>query len=76
MLPIIGHSFIPPDRDCGNIEREIKKMPTTISPDEYNTVINQHSTVFEMGNVKATSTTTTIPIKTHRVITSWVHKTK
>lgn len=34
VFPITGHSFLPPDRVFGNIEREIKKLEEIIKPEE------------------------------------------
>ncbi|CAG9838697.1 unnamed protein product [Diabrotica balteata] len=32
VFPVTGHSFIPPDRVFGNIEKEIKKQENIVSP--------------------------------------------
>lgn len=44
IFPIVGHSFMPPDRVFGLIEREIKKNTTICEPQEYYSIIQQHST--------------------------------
>lgn len=35
VYPIVGHSFIPPDRVIGKIERDLKKKSTITEPNEY-----------------------------------------
>lgn len=49
MFPVTGHSFIPPDRVFGNIEKKIKCCETIIDPDEYRTIISEHGTVINLG---------------------------
>ncbi|KAJ8879798.1 hypothetical protein PR048_020406, partial [Dryococelus australis] len=40
-FPVVGHSFIPPDRVFGKIERALKKMPEIVDPIEYESVISK-----------------------------------
>ncbi|KAG5885490.1 hypothetical protein JTB14_017213 [Gonioctena quinquepunctata] len=44
-----GHSFMPPDRVFGLIEREIKKNTCICEPREYHRIIEQHSTLRVLG---------------------------
>lgn len=34
VFPVTGHSFLPPDRVFGNVERGIKKLEEIIKPEE------------------------------------------
>lgn len=50
IFPIVGHSFIPPDRVFGKIEKELKKIEAIIRPEEYITgVFSHHATVYRLG---------------------------
>lgn len=51
VFPIPGHSFIPPDRVFGLIEKEIKCMENIISPQEYMDIYKNHGTVIHFDNV-------------------------
>jgi hypothetical protein len=42
VFPIAGHSFIPPDRVFGNIEKEVTRMEVIIDPKEYTNIIGNH----------------------------------
>lgn len=43
VFPVTGHSFMPPDRVFGNIDKNIRKIEIITSPEEYIDVISQHS---------------------------------
>lgn len=49
IFPITGHSFIPPDRVFGNIEKKLRGHENIINPDQYRKIINEHGIVLEMG---------------------------
>lgn len=49
IFPVAGHSYIPPDRIFGRIERLVRKKDTIISPDEYLDIYSQVGTVLKMG---------------------------
>lgn len=49
VFPVVGHSFIPPDRVFGRIEKEIKKMDTIIQTEDYFSVFNRYGTVTQLG---------------------------
>lgn len=48
-FPIVGHSFIPPDRVFGLIEKEIKKIPVIVESSHYDAIICKHATVRKIG---------------------------
>lgn len=50
VFPITGHSFIPPDRVFGGIEKQllVRKMPVIINPNDYIDIFNQHATVIKL----------------------------
>lgn len=52
VFPIPGHSFIPPDRVFGLVEKEIKRMETILKPEEYVEVFEKYGTVMLLNNVK------------------------
>lgn len=52
VFPIPGHSFIPPDRVFGLVEKEIKRMETILKPVEYIEVFKKYGTVVLLNNVK------------------------
>lgn len=35
IFPVVGHSYLPPDRVFGNIEKVVRKRNTLVTPDEY-----------------------------------------
>ncbi|CAH1969755.1 unnamed protein product [Acanthoscelides obtectus] len=49
IFPIVGHSFIPPDRIFGLIEKDIKKMPVIVEISDYDDLIRKHSTIRKIG---------------------------
>lgn len=49
MYPVVGHSFIPPDRVFGRIEKEIKKRENIVNPNEYIEMFSNVGTVFHLG---------------------------
>ncbi|CAG4957539.1 unnamed protein product [Colias eurytheme] len=51
VFPITGHSFMPPDRVFGNIEKQIRKLEVITSPEEYIAVISEHSTVTQLRDI-------------------------
>lgn len=51
IFPIPGHSFIPPDRVFGLIEKEIKHMENIVQPEEYIEVYKNYGTVILFDNV-------------------------
>lgn len=49
IFPIVGHSFIPPDRVFGLIEKDIKQKPVIVEPTEYEKIIGKYGTVRKLG---------------------------
>lgn len=49
VFPMTGHSFIPPDRVFGNVEKEIKRCEVIVSPQEYIDIIGNFATVKKLG---------------------------
>lgn len=47
-FPVAGHSYLPPDRVFGLIERDLKKIETIIQPKEYYNVFQKHGTVLKI----------------------------
>ena len=44
-FPVRGHSYMPPDRVFGRIEKQLRKTETIVSPTEYYNVFSQHGQV-------------------------------
>lgn len=51
VFPITGHSFMPPDRVFGNIEKKIRKKEVIVKPEEYIDFISEHATVTSLSNI-------------------------
>lgn len=47
--PMVGHSFLPPDRIFGRIEKVLRSKVTITSPSEYNEVFEDHRIVLQLG---------------------------
>lgn len=50
VFPMTGHSFLPPDRLFGNVEKDIRKSEVIISPEEYVNKIGRFATVKRLGD--------------------------
>ncbi|XP_068084852.1 uncharacterized protein [Anabrus simplex] len=48
-FPITGHSFLPPDRVFGVIEKSIRKKEVIYKPSEYIDIISEHAKVVKVG---------------------------
>nr|CAH7751691.1 unnamed protein product [Callosobruchus chinensis] len=48
IFPIVGHSFMPPDRVFGLFERHIKKKEVITNPEEYVKIIEQNAKVLKL----------------------------
>lgn len=51
IFPITGHSYMPPDRVFGNIEKKIRKEEVIISPSQYINFVTEHATVTKLHNI-------------------------
>lgn len=50
IFPIVGHSFLPPDRVFGLIERELKNQTIIIKKgQEYENIIKKYSKIMQLG---------------------------
>lgn len=49
IFPIVGHSYIPPDRVFGRIEKVIRKNDTIIRPEDYCEILKDFGNVIEHG---------------------------
>lgn len=49
VFPVRGHSFIPPDRVFGHIERDIRKKEVILEPEEYINIFSRYATVLKVG---------------------------
>ncbi|CAH2089032.1 unnamed protein product [Euphydryas editha] len=49
IFPIVGHSFIPPDRVFAQLEKEIRKREIIANPDEYYNIIKDFGQVITLG---------------------------
>lgn len=49
VFPVVGHSYIPPDRLFGQIEKVIKRKPEITSPEQYVEIIRNWGSVYKLG---------------------------
>ncbi|XP_060801330.1 uncharacterized protein LOC106139404 isoform X1 [Amyelois transitella] len=49
VFPMVGHSFLPPDRIFAKIEKETKKQSIICNPQDYVNVFKKHATVYHLG---------------------------
>lgn len=52
IFPFTGHSFMPPDRVFGNIEKTLKKKEVIIRPEDYIAIIATNATVTKMTEIQ------------------------
>lgn len=50
IFPIVGHSFLPPDRVFGNIERETRPLEVIVEPLTYFNIFKKYGTVLRLGS--------------------------
>lgn len=50
IFPVTGHSYMPPDRVFGVIEKDLKKKDTIIQPQEYLDIFSQHGAVIKLSS--------------------------
>lgn len=48
IFPIRGHSYMPPDRVFGRIEKDLRKQEKIVSPEEYYTTFEKYCTVKDL----------------------------
>lgn len=49
MYPVVGHSFLPPDRVFGLIEKETRKLEVIADPNDYREIFSNYSSVVNVG---------------------------
>lgn len=49
LFPVVGHSFLPPDRVFGMNEKAIRKKEVIFTPSEYVNIFKEHATVIELS---------------------------
>lgn len=50
LFPMVGHSFLPPDRVFGFIERDLKKLEVIVRPEEFVDIFKNYGTVEQLGS--------------------------
>uniref|UniRef100_A0A1B6D3Y0 Uncharacterized protein n=1 Tax=Clastoptera arizonana TaxID=38151 RepID=A0A1B6D3Y0_9HEMI len=50
IFPIVGHSFISPNRVFAQIEKDVKKNSTLLTDQDYITIFRKHATVIRLGD--------------------------
>lgn len=50
IFPVVGHSFLPPDRVFAQIEKSIKAKESLVSPAEYNEIYKKFGTIVQVGS--------------------------
>lgn len=50
MFPVVGHSFLPPDRVFGRIEKVIRKRETISNPEEYSAIFKDFGSNKKLGS--------------------------
>lgn len=50
IFPVVGHSFLPPDRVFAQIEKTVKTKESLVSPAEYNEIYDQFGTIVQVGS--------------------------
>lgn len=51
LFPMVGHSFLPPDRVFARIEKTIRKKEVIVNPADYLQIFAEHGTVIPMSNL-------------------------
>lgn len=49
IFPVVGHSFMPPDRIFGNIEKVVRKRDTIVEPKEYFDIFYEFGSVINIA---------------------------
>lgn len=49
-FPVRGHSFLPPDRVFGQIEKKLRKIPVIKTPASYQEIFEEHGKVYVYGD--------------------------
>lgn len=70
-FPVVGHSFIPPDRVFGILEREFKSSSVILNPHEYEKFMLKHCTVIHLGEECQVHDWKKMIEATHKTTTNW-----
>lgn len=49
IYPVVGHSYIPPDRVFAQIEKKVREKEEIIHPDEYREIFKDFGTLIQLG---------------------------
>lgn len=49
-FPVVGHSFLPPDRVFGRIEKKVRRRNVIVDPAEYIELFEEEGTVIRLGS--------------------------
>nr|CAI5842818.1 unnamed protein product [Callosobruchus analis] len=49
IFPVTGHSFLPADRVSALIKKDVKKLYTTVVPEEYYSIFRKYGTLKKLG---------------------------
>lgn len=49
IFPVVGHSFLPPDRVFAKIEKELRKIEVVTDPQKYVKILKSHGTPFNLS---------------------------
>lgn len=74
VFPVPGHSFLPPDRVFGRIEKQLKKEVTITDPERYINIFKTHGTVMELGKDCVVKDWTTHVGEFFKPVSSWLLK--
>lgn len=52
IFPVVGHSFLPPDRVFARVEKSVKAKESLVSPSEYVDIYENFGTVVQVGSAE------------------------
>lgn len=73
IFPVVGHSYMPPDRVFAFIEKEIRNKQSIISPKEYVDIFDNFGTVIKLGGLDCPVYDWKTETKTHLKAPSQLH---
>ncbi|CAH2101311.1 unnamed protein product [Euphydryas editha] len=71
VFPVVGHSFLPPDRVFARIEKELRKLENIIKPKEYFDVVEKHSTAINVATTVQVCNWKTVVKDIFMITTKW-----
>lgn len=51
-FPVVGHSYLPPDRVFGRIEKEVRRREVIVKPEDYYLLFEKQGTVQRLGGAE------------------------